>query len=124
MSNYIDGFAFPIATSQLGVYKQIVKQVSEIWKEHGAITYQEFVGDDMNFEGTGSFPKCLGAENDETIIFGWIEFSSREARDIVHQKVSADHRMAKIIKPIMQVDNMIFEPQRMAYGGFLPLLNS
>ena len=57
MPNYIDGFVFQISTERLNDYKLVASTVASIYLEHGAIDYVEFVGDDMNREGTRSFPE-------------------------------------------------------------------
>ena len=114
MANYIDGFAVPIPRSQLEEYRRVVEAVAEIWKEHGALDYREYLGDDMTLEGTGSFVNMLGAGKDEVISFGWVAFESREARDKANKKVAADPR----IEALMGGSATGFEPVRMAYAGF------
>jgi uncharacterized protein YbaA (DUF1428 family) len=96
MSHYIDGFAFPIARNRIGEYKPLAEAVAEIWKEHGALAYYEYSGDDMTLEGTRSFPDLLSASEDETIVFGWVAFESREARDAANAKVAVDPRMEEL----------------------------
>lgn len=89
-----------------------------IWREHGALDYQEFVGDDMNLTGTRTFMDATAAKADEVIVFGWVSFASREARDQANEKVAADPRMVTI----MEDTDSGFDAQRMAYGGFKPLV--
>ena len=113
MANYIDGFVLPIPRDRLSDYKRVVEEVAEIWKEHGALDYFEFVGDDLKLEGTRSFTDALAASEDETIVFGWVVFHSREARDLANEKVAADPRMADLID-----SSTGFDAERMAYGGF------
>jgi len=67
MSNYIDGFAFPILEIHLDEYKHVAEKVAEIWKEYGAISYNEFIGDDLLLEGTKSFIETLDAADGEVI---------------------------------------------------------
>jgi len=122
MSNYIDAYVFPIPSAKLELYKTIADEVANIWKEHGAIDYFEYVGNDLQIEGTRSFPECLGSKNDEAIIFGWIVFSSPEARKVAHEKVAADPRMNELVAPITDPANIIFDAKRMVYGGFAPLV--
>jgi len=124
MSQYIDGFVFPISQDRLEEYKRVAEVVAGIYREHGAIDYLEFVGDDMNREGTKPFPDLAGAGEGETIVFGWVVFESRESRDLVNKKVETDPRMADLIAPLMDPASMIFDPSRMAYGGFKPLVHS
>lgn len=123
MANYIDGFALPIPKIHLNKYKNIVQQVADIWKEHGAIAYYEFVGDDLQLEGTRSFVDAIDAKEDEVIIFGWVVFESKVSRDIANKKVPADPRMEALIAPLTESSMKIFDANRMVYGGFRSLLD-
>lgn len=114
MSNYIDGFVFPISRDHLNEYWRLSEAVAEIWKEHGALDYYEYVGDDMKLEGTRSFTDVVMATMDEIIVFGWVVFDSRETRDIANEKVAADPRMVDLI----DTSNSGFNAERMVYGGF------
>ncbi|MFZ0751230.1 MAG: DUF1428 domain-containing protein [Pyrinomonadaceae bacterium] len=118
MTHYIDGFVLPVPRDSLNEYKRVVEAVAEIWKEHGALDYWEYVGDDLNREGTRSFTDLVAATQDETIVFGWVVFDSREARDLANEKVAADPRMADL----MDSSNTGFDAKRMAYGGFQSLV--
>ena len=120
MAHYIDGFVLPVPRDRLDEYKRVVEAAAEIWKEHGALDYWEYVGDDLNLEGTRSFTDLVAATEDETIVFGWVVFDSREARDAANEKVAADPRMADLIDP----SNPVFDAKRMAYGGFQSLVRS
>lgn len=120
MSNYIDGFVLPIPRERLDDYRQLVEKVAEIWKEHGALDYREYVGDDIHLEGTRSFTDLVAATDDEVITFGWVVFESREARDAVGKKVASDPRMAEL----MASYDTGFDAARMGYGGFQPLVKS
>lgn len=117
MGHYIDGFVLPIQRDRLDNYQRLVESVAAIWKEHGAIDYREHVGDDMHLEGTGSFTDLVSATEDEAIVFGWVVFESREARDLANKKVAADPRMVEL----MDSFDTGFDAKRMAYGGFRPL---
>ena len=120
MAHYVDGFVFPVPRDRLSEYKRVAEAAAEIWKEHGALDYCEYVGDDLNLEGTRSFTDLVAATEDETIVFGWVVFDSREARDLANEKVAADPRMADLIDS----SNSGFDAKRMAYGGFQSLVRS
>ena len=120
MSNYADGFAFPIPRERLTDYRQMAKAVSEIWIEHGAIEYREFSGDDMALEGTRSFADAVGATDDEVVIFGWVMFESREVRDAANEKVASDPRVAEM----MGGTDSGFDASRMAYAGFRAFIHT
>jgi uncharacterized protein YbaA (DUF1428 family) len=122
MAHYIDGFVLPVPRDRLNEYKRVVEAVAEIWKEHGALDYWEYVGDDLKLQGTRSFTDLVAATEDETIVFGWVVFDSREARDLANEKVAADPRMADLIDPLIDPSNPVFDAKRMAYGGFQSLV--
>ena len=122
LSHYIDGFVLPVPRDRLDEYTHAAGAVAEIWKEHGALDYREYVGEDLNLEGTRSFTDLVAATEDEAIVFGWVVFESREARDLANEKVAADSRMADLIDPLISSSNPAFDAKRMAYGGFQPLV--
>ena len=74
MSNYIDGFVFPIPRIHLDEYKQAADKIAAIWKEHGALAYNEYVGDDLTLEGTRAFTDTIDVKDDEAVVFGWVLF--------------------------------------------------
>ena len=114
MADYVDGFCFPIAREHLEAYQALSTSVAAIWREHGAIDYREFVGDDLHLEGTRSFIDAVDADDDEVVVFGWVTFASREARDAAGAKVAADTRVAEL----MANADTGFDARRMVYGGF------
>ena len=124
MAQYIDGFVLPVPRDRVNEYKRVAEAVAEIWKEHGALEYLEYVGDDLNREGTRSFTDFVTATEDEAIVFGWVVFDSREARDLANEKVAADPRMVDLINPLIDPSNPVFDANRMAYGGFQLLVRS
>ncbi len=118
MTRYIDAFVLPIPRDSLNEYQRLATAIAEIWKEHGALDYREFVGDDLHMDGLRSFVDTAGAASDDAVIFGWVAFESREARDLANEKVATDPRMAEL----MGGADSGFDAARMAYGGFSPLV--
>ena len=117
MAHYVDGFVLPIPRDRLDAYTRMAEVVATIWKEHGALDYREFVGDDLTREGTRSFTDAVAAKDDEVIVFGWVTFESREARDLANEKVVTDPRMTELVDP-----SSGFDAERMVYGGFRALV--
>jgi uncharacterized protein YbaA (DUF1428 family) len=66
------------------------------------------------------FPHLASTQPDETVVFAWIVFQSREHRDQVNAKVMADPRIKEICDPA----NLPFDFKRMAYGGFKILVDA
>ena len=121
-TNYIDGFVFPIMSKHLKEYQAIANQVAAIWKEHGALNYCEYVLDDPTLEGTRSFAEAVNVIEEEVVIFGWVVFPSKEVRDNANAQVPNDSRMTDLVAPLFDPARMIFDAQRMVYGGFRPLI--
>ena len=76
----------------------------------------ETVGDDVPYGTLTSFPRAVQAKEDEIIIFSWIVYESRAARDACMEKVMADPRMKGMMS------NQPFDGKRMIFGGFVPFL--
>lgn len=119
MSTYVDGFVIPVAKSKIDQYRVIAEKACAIWREYGALDYVECVGDDMEGEHTLPFPKLANAGPDETVVFSWITYRSKEHRDEVNAKIMADPRM----KEMMDCENPPFDCSKMAYGGFKVLVS-
>ena len=124
MTPYIDGFVLPVPRDQLETYREVAEKVAEIWREHGALDYLEYVGGDSNLEGTRSFTDAANTKEDEVVIFGWVAFESRETRSLANKRVAADPRMADLINPLTNTSRPIFDAKRMVYGGFRSLVQS
>ena len=118
MKRYIDGFVLPVPKQRLSQYQAIAEAAAKIWKEHGALEYWECVGDDLNTECTRSFADMTNANDDETVIFAWAVFESRQARDAANEKIIADPRMAELMTVLTNPENPLIDFQRMAHGGF------
>jgi uncharacterized protein YbaA (DUF1428 family) len=114
MSKYVDGFVIPMAKENVEQYRQMAQKAGEVWKEHGALEFYETVGDDLEIKDMLSFKKIAGTAENETVIFSWIVFKSREHRDKVNAAVMEDPR----IKEDMDANKDVFDFKRMAYGGF------
>jgi len=122
MQNYIDGFVFPVPRIHLNEYKSVAEKVAEIWKEYGALAYFEYVGEDLKLEGTRSFTELMDMKEDEAVVFGWVVFPSKEVRDRANKQVPEDSRMTKLVAPLTDPGRLIFDAERMIYGGFQPLV--
>jgi len=118
MEKYVDGFVIPIAKENVEKYRAMAQKAGDIWMEKGALEYYECVGDDLEIENMLSFKTIAGASDDETVIFSWIVFESREHRDTVNEAVMSDPRL----KEDMEAGKNLFDFKRMAYGGFKTLV--
>jgi uncharacterized protein YbaA (DUF1428 family) len=109
---YVDGFVAAVPTANLELYKTHAEAAAVIFKQHGALTVVECWGDDVPEGQITSFPMAVKRGADETVVFSWITWPSREARDEGMKKVMADPRSAQDVNP------MPFDAKRLIYGGF------
>lgn len=119
MNRYIDGFVIPIPKSKIDDYRKVAEVAGKIWKEYGALDYWECLGDDLEAKEMVSFPQLANIGADETVVFSWIVYESREQRDEINAKIMADPRIKEMCDP----DNPPFDCKRMAYGGFRELVH-
>ena len=119
MSRYVDGFVIPIPKDKIDDYRRLAEAAGKLWKEHGALDYWECLGDDLEVKDMVSFPQLANIGADETVVFSWIVYASREQRDQVNARIMADPRIQELCDP----DNPPFDCKRMAYGGFKVLVH-
>jgi uncharacterized protein YbaA (DUF1428 family) len=110
--SYVDGFVAAVPTANREIYKAHAEAASVVFKEHGALAMVECWGDDVPDGQTTSFPMAVKRKDDETVVFSWITWPSREARNEGMRKVMADPRMQPDVNP------MPFDGKRLIYGGF------
>jgi uncharacterized protein YbaA (DUF1428 family) len=108
---YVDGFVIAVPKAKVEDYKAFSRRCGAVWKEYGALTYVECVGDDVPYGDLTSFPRAVLAQEDEVVVFSWISYESRPKRDEVNAKVMDDPR-------IKDMKDMPFDGKRMIYGGF------
>jgi uncharacterized protein YbaA (DUF1428 family) len=118
--SYVDGFVLVVPKKNIQIYHGIAQKAGKIWREYGAIQYVEAVGDDLEQKFGVSFKKMMKPKPGETVVFSWIVFKSRAARDRVNAKVMKDPRMTKM----MEKGPMPFDVKRMVYGGFKFLVDA
>ena len=114
--SYVDGFVVAVPKDKLEDYRKVAELAAKVWMEFGAESYHECIADDVPYGELTSFPRAVMAKDDEIVVFSWITYASREARDTINAKVMADPRMKS------DPASMPFDARRMIYGGFKTLL--
>nr|WP_163502965.1 DUF1428 domain-containing protein [Halomonas socia] len=109
---YVDGFVAAVPTANRDKYIQHARDAAVVFKEHGALQMVECWGDDVPDGKLTSFPLAVKRQADETVIFSWILWPSREVRDRGMAKVMEDPRLQPDVNP------MPFDGKRLIYGGF------
>ena len=112
--SYVDGFVLPLPRKNIQAYRRMAQKAGKIWMEHGALACRECVADDVKPGKLTSFPQSVKLKAGETVVFSWIVYKSRKARDTIIAQVMKDPRLADMMDP----KNTPFDGKRMIYGGF------
>jgi uncharacterized protein YbaA (DUF1428 family) len=116
--NYVDAFVAAVPTSNKESYLEHSEMSGVIFKDHGALSVVECWGDDVPDGEITSFPLAVQCKPDETVVFSWITWPSKEVRNDGMQKVMEDQRMSDESNP------MPFDGKRLIYGGFQIILET
>ena len=109
---YVDGFVVAVPKENRDVYKKHAEEAAILFREYGALQLVECWGDDVPDGEVTSFPMAVKCKEDETVVFSWILWPSRQARDEGMKKVMADPRLKPDVNP------MPFDGKRLIFGGF------
>jgi uncharacterized protein YbaA (DUF1428 family) len=110
--NYVDGIVAAVPTAGKEAYRDYALRMAAVFKEHGALEVVDCWGDDVPAGKLTSFPLAVKCEADETVVFSWLSWPSRQKRDEAWKALMADPRMQPGVTP------MPFDGKRMIYGGF------
>ena len=114
--SYIDGFVAAVPVANREAYRRQAAVASEVFKACGATQVVECWGDDVPEGKLTSFTMAVKREPHEAVIFSWIEWPDRAARDAGMKKAMED--------PRMKIENMPFDGKRLIYGGFEVILRA
>lgn len=110
--NYVDGVILAVPLVNKAAYVKYAEFYSTLFKEYGALRVVDCWGDDVPDGKLTSFPMAVKKEEGEAVVFSWVEWTSREARDAAWKKLMDDPRMKPDAYP------MPFDGKKMIYGGF------
>ena len=115
--SYIDGFVIPVPQGKKEAYLALARTAAEIFTSLGATRVVECWSDDVPDGKVTDFKMAVKAEAGEAVVFAWIEWPSKEVRDVGMKASSEDERM----KP--HLADIPFDGKRMIFGGFAPMLD-
>ena len=116
--SFVDGFVLPVPEEKKEAYLAMAEKAAAKFQELGALRVVEAWGDDVPDGKVTDFRRAVKAEPGENIVYSWIEWPSKAARDEAWPKLMADPEMQP------DHDNMPFDGKRMFWGGFEVILDS
>ncbi len=114
--SYVDGFVAAVPTANKQAFIEHAKYAAEVFKEYGALSVVECWGDDVPDGEVTSFPMAVKCKDDETVVFSWIVWPSRDVRNEAMGKVMEDPRFHPDAHP------MPFDGKRLIFAGFDKIL--
>jgi len=114
---YTDGFVVPVPEKNRDAYRELASKMAKVFRQHGANRVVEAIADDVQHGKVTDFYRAVKAEDGETVVFSFIEWPDKQARDDAWAKIMQDESL----KP---EGEMPFNGQRMFWGGFEPILDS
>jgi len=110
--SYVDGFMAAVPTANRRRFQKHARDAACVFKEHGAVKVVECWGDDVPDGMVTSMRMVIKCRDDETAVFSWIIWPSREQRDRGMREVMKDPHLRPEAHPVP------FDGKRMIYGGF------
>ncbi len=110
--NYIDGFVAAVPNAKRDAYQRHAEDAAVVFRDHGALGIVECWGDDVPEGKLTSFTMAVKREPEESVVFSWVTWPSKEMRDAGWKAIMEDPRMK------MDPAHMPFDGKRMIYGGF------
>lgn len=114
---YIDGFLIPVPRDKRADYEKQARAAAPIFKDLGATRIVETWSDDIKHGKTTDFYRSVKAEDNEDVVFSWIEYPDKATRDSANEKMMSDPRFEAM-------GEMPFDGKRMIFGGFAPIFDS
>jgi uncharacterized protein YbaA (DUF1428 family) len=114
---YTDGFVVPVPEGKREAYRELAAKMAKVFRQHGATRVIEAIAYDVQRGKVTDFYRAVKAEDGETVVFSFIEWPDKQARDDAWAKIMADESL----KP---EGEMPFAGQRMFWGGFEKIVDT
>ena len=114
---YVDGYVIAVPRTKKSEYIRLAEVAAEVFRDHGAVSVVENWADDVPDGKLTSFPMAVKCEEGEDVVFSWITWPSREARDTGNKSAMEDPRLQG-----WDPNNMPFDGKRMIFGGFTTIV--
>lgn len=91
---YVDGFLAAVPNDKRDAFIEHARLSAEVFKRYGALKVVENWGDNVPPGEVTSFPMAVKCGEDETVVFSWVIWPSKDARETGWAKIMEDPDMA------------------------------
>ena len=113
---YVDGCVIPVPAANFDAYRGDGRQTCGV--PHGVRrdTHRRLLGRRRARRQGHGLQRCGAGHEGRAVVYSWVEWPSKEARDAGWKKAMEDPRMKDTKMP--------FDGKRMIYGGFKTILDA
>src|SRR5690606_4722696 len=80
-TGYVDGALIPVPAKSRDAYLEFAAVHAEVMKDAGASRVVDAWGDDVPDGKVTDFRRAVKAAEGETVVYSWVEWPSKQARD-------------------------------------------
>ncbi len=117
-AGYIDGTVMPVPAAKRAAFVEASKKMAELFIEHGATSVVDCWGDEVPEGKVNDFHGAVLRKPDEAVVFSWIGWKDKAARDAGWEAIMADPRMDQYSPKSVGADM-----GRMIFGAFEPIVS-
>ncbi|MFM5906948.1 MAG: DUF1428 domain-containing protein [Novosphingobium sp.] len=121
---YVDGFVIACPRDNKEKFIAHAKMGDSVFMDMGALRVVECWGDDVPDGHTTDFRMAVKAQEDEVVLFSWIEWPDKATRDAGMARLTDMMTNPDTVDPRMDPakNPMPFDGKRMIFGGFEPIV--
>lgn len=117
---YVQGFVIAVPTANRQKFVDHAREGDAVFMEHGAQRVVECWQDNVEKGHTTDFFGAVDAQDDEAVVFSWIEWPSKAQHDAMESRMEEIMKADDRFNP--EKNPMPFDGARMIYGGFDPVV--
>ena len=121
---YVDGFVIACPLANREKFIEHARMGDSVFIDMGALRVVECWGDDVPEGRTTDFRMAVKAQDDEAVLFSWIEWPDKATRDAAMTRMTEMMENPEKVDPRMDPakNPMPFDGTRLIFGGFAPIV--
>ncbi|QYU68831.1 DUF1428 domain-containing protein [Leptolyngbya sp. 15MV] len=117
---YYDGFVIAVPTANKQKFIDHANKGDSVFMDFGATRVVETWGDNVPKGHTTDFQGAVEAQDEESVVFSWIEWPDKATRDAGMGRMMAPDFQDDRMDP--EKNPMPFDGKRLIFGGFQPMV--